>query len=266
MSQVQIATGIFDLQVESSLATAAVPGQFAGLYVPNDAKMLPRPISICDADSEKGILRFVYRVTGKNSGTAEIARLKPGDQTDILGLLGNGYDLSEADGKNAVLLGGGVGVPPMIHLAKKLTERQQETAGCLSVTSVMGYRNSETFLAEEFKRYGVLRIATDDGSAGTQGTVLDVLKSGEPSDNTVYFACGPAPMLKALKKYVFSTSSAENRAVPKLYISLEERMACGIGVCLGCVTKTVHKDAHSGVHNARICTEGPVFDAAEVNL
>lgn len=278
ISHEKLATGIFDLRVESTLAGQAVPGQFAGLYVPDSANLLPRPISICDADEKKMSLRFVYRMTAEEAGTGKISRLKAGDTIEVLGLLGNGYDVSTAQGKRAVLMGGGIGVPPMLYLAKSLAASQVTSK---AVTLVMGYRNAETFLADEFRQYGDLHIATDDGSVGTHGTVIDVLKSSGASEShdstsgdsavndSIYFACGPKPMLKALKEYVYGMSADEtgdtvNR--PKMYISLEERMACGVGVCLGCITKTVHKDVHSGVHNARICTDGPVFEASDVEL
>ena len=268
LSQTRIATGIFDLRVESSMAESVVPGQFAGLYVPNAAKLLPRPISICDADEKTGCLRFVYRVkegeAGSESGTAEISRLKAGDTIDILGLLGNGYDLREAEGKKVAILGGGIGIPPMLFLTKKLSAAFAKTSTKnqpAAFTVIMGYRDRETFLADEFERCGELRIATDDGSVGTHGTVIDVLNAGIQAE--VIFACGPLPMLKAVKDYA---ANIRGDKATKAYISLEERMACGVGVCLGCVTRTAHEDAHSRVRNARICTDGPVFDADAVVL
>ena len=126
------------------------------------------------------------------------------------------------------------------------------------MTAVMGYRSSDLFLTGELLEYSDLMIATEDGSVGTKGNVLDAVReNGVRAD--VVCACGPMPMLRAVKKF------AREQGIPA-YISLEERMACGVGACLGCVTKTTHEDSHSHVRNARICTEGPVFDAEEVEI
>ena len=227
------------------------PGQFAGLY-PNDASMLlPRPISICRWDPERGELRFVFRTAG--AGTMSLAAQKTGDTVDVLGILGNGYDLSELAGKRVLLLGGGIGVPPMLELAACLSKEPGT-----EVTAVMGYRDSDMFLTEELGECARLLIATEDGSAGTKGNVLDAVReNGVTAD--VLCACGPMPMLRAVKKY------AREKGIPA-YLSLEERMACGVGACLGCVTKTAKTDSHSHVKNARICTEGPVFKAEEVEI
>ena len=126
------------------------------------------------------------------------------------------------------------------------------------MTAVLGYRTNDLFLAEEFRRAAEVIIATDDGSAGVHGNVIDAIRELSPEFDVIC-ACGPMPMLRGVK------ALAEEKGV-KAWISLEERMACGVGVCLGCVTKTAHKDEHSNVNNTRICTEGPVFDAEEVLL
>lgn len=227
------------------------PGQFAGLY-PNDAdKLLPRPISICRWDPEKKELRFVFRVAG--AGTASLAAQKAGDTVDMLGVLGNGYNTGRLAGKKVLLLGGGIGVPPMLELAAALSKEPGT-----EVTAVMGYRDSSMFLTEELGKYARLLIATEDGSVGTKGNVLDaVLEHGVKAQAVC--ACGPMPMLRAVKRY------AMEEEIPA-YLSLEERMACGVGACLGCVTKTAKVDGHSHVRNARICTEGPVFGAEEVEI
>lgn len=227
------------------------PGQFAGLF-PNDSSMLlPRPISICEWDPDRGEVRFVFRIAG--AGTQSLAAQRAGDRVDMLGLLGNGYDLSGLAGKKVLLLGGGIGIPPMVGLAAALS-RLPGT----EVTAAMGYRSSGLFLTEELQKYGRLLISTEDGSVGTKGNVLDAVREGGVTADAVC-ACGPMPMLRAVKKY------ARLQGIPA-YISLEERMACGVGACLGCVTKTVKTDSHSHVRNARICTEGPVFDAEEVEI
>ena len=172
---------------------------------------------------------------------------------DLLGVLGNGYDTEKLMGKRVLLLGGGIGIPPMLELAAVLNGKS-----AAEVTAVMGYRNGDLFLTHELEQFARLLIATEDGSVGTKGNVLDAVRENEVSADVIC-ACGPMPMLRAVKQY------AEEQGIPA-YISLEERMACGVGACLGCVTKTVSVDSHSHVHNARICTEGPVFDAKEVEI
>lgn len=249
-----IAEGICSMKLqypEQDMPEEVRPGQFAGLY-PNDSSMLlPRPISICEWNPDLGELRFVFRTAG--SGTRSLAAAKTGDRVDMLGLLGNGYDLEKLSGKRVLLLGGGIGIPPMVELAATLS-RLPGT----EVTAVMGYRSSDLFLTEELQKYGRLLIATEDGSVGTKGNVLDAVRAGGAMADAVC-ACGPMPMLRAVKEY------ARQQGIPA-FISLEERMACGVGACLGCVTKTVKTDSHSHVRNARICTEGPVFDAEEVEI
>jgi dihydroorotate dehydrogenase electron transfer subunit len=172
----------------------------------------------------------------------------------MLGILGNGYDLSALRKKRVLLLGGGIGIPPMLELAARLSGDQEET----EVTAALGYRDSSFFLREEMERFARVLIATEDGSAGTAGNVLDAVRQ-DGSGADVICACGPLPMLKAVKKY------AAEKGIPA-FLSLEERMACGIGVCLGCVAKTTRTDAHSHVQNARVCVEGPVFPADDVDL
>ena len=249
-----LAEGIYSMKLqypERDLPVEVKPGQFAGLY-PNDPSMLlPRPISICKWDPERGELRFVFRAAG--AGTESLAAQKAGDRVDMLGVLGNGYDLSKLSGRKVLLLGGGIGIPPMVELAAALSELPGT-----EVTAAMGYRSSDLFLTEELQQYGRLLIATEDGSVGTKGNVLDAVRENEVRADAVC-ACGPMPMLRAVKKY------AKEQGIPA-YISLEERMACGVGACLGCVTKTAEVDSHSHVRNARICTEGPVFEAEEVEI
>lgn len=227
------------------------PGQFAGLYPNDPSKLLPRPISICRWDGERAELRFVFRTAGP--GTTSLAAQKTGDQVDMLGILGNGYDPEKLSGRKVLLLGGGIGIPPMVELAAVLSQMPGT-----EVTAVMGYRDSDLFLTEELKAFGKLLIATEDGSIGTKGNVLDAVRAAAVKADAVC-ACGPMPMLRAVKKF------AREQGIPA-YISLEERMACGVGACLGCVTKTAEVDGHSHVRNARICTEGPVFNAEEVEI
>lgn len=250
LSQEQLAEGIFGMWITTDAARTAVPGQFLSVYTKDTGKLLPRPISICEIDREKGALRLVYRVTGKAAGTKQFSLLKPGEELPVIGPLGNGFPLQEAEGKRAFLMGGGIGVPPILELAKQLN--------CAKKQIITGYRDSHTFLRESFAGQGQLYIATEDGSVGSRGNVLDAVRENELEADIIY-ACGPKPMLRAIKSY------AAERGIP-CYISLEERMACGIGACLGCVCKSRDIDAHSNVHNKRICKDGPVFLAAEVEI
>lgn len=247
ISQKQIAEQIYDLLLETKLAKDAHPGQFVAVYPKGESTLLPRPISICEADKDKGTLRLVYRVAGK--GTAEFSTCKAGDTLDLLGVLGNGFPVEKVKGKRVFLMGGGIGIPPLLELAKAVDERKQ---------ILLGYRNKDLFLEEDMARYGDVYIATEDGSVGTKGNVMDIIRA-HALEADVIMACGPMPMLCAIKGY------AAEKGI-EAYISLEERMACGVGACLGCVCRTTHKDAHSHVHNARICTEGPVFEAGEVAI
>ena len=247
ISQVQLAPGIYDMWLETKLAGSAVPGQFIGVYTKDKSRLLPRPISICEVREDKKALRIVYRVAG--AGTEEFAGYKAGDAVEVLGTLGNGFPLEEAEGKKVFLMGGGIGVPPILELAKRMNAEKQ---------IIMGYRDSQTFLREDFEKYGKVYIATEDGSVGTRGNVMHAIAENA-LEADVIFACGPMPMLRAIKMY-----AAEHHI--KAYISLEEHMACGVGACLGCVVKTKEKDHHSHVNNARICTDGPVFEAGEVEI
>lgn len=247
VSQKQIAEQIYDLWLETRLAKDVHPGQFVAVYPNHESTLLPRPISICEVSEDKRRLRLVYRVAGK--GTAEFASYGAGDSLEILGVLGNGFPIDKAKGKRVFLMGGGIGIPPMLELAKRLDCRKQ---------ILLGYRDKDLFLQEDLARYGDVYVATEDGSVGTKGNVMDIIKAhGLAAD--VIMACGPMPMLRAIKKY-----AGENKI--EAYISLEERMACGVGACLGCVCRTTKVDAHSHVHNARICTDGPVFEAEEVDI
>ena len=246
VSQKQIATDIYDLTIQTKeIAAAAKAGQFISLYCNDGTKLLPRPISLCGFDREAGTLRMVYRVTGENTGTEEFSKMVAGDEVRVLGPLGNGFELGD---KKAFCIGGGIGIPPMLQLAKELKCEK---------TAVLGYRN-ELFLLDDFNDVCDTIIATEDGSAGTKGNVIDAIKANGATADVIY-ACGPTPMLRALKAY------AEENDM-ECYVSMEERMACGIGACLACVCKTKEKDHHTNVNNKRICKEGPVFNAKEVEL
>lgn len=259
-SQEMLTGGIFKtvLALPKGAVDEVTPGQFIGVY-PRDASMLlPRPISICRWDPEAETLTIVYRTVGR--GTGELAMREVGESVDILGILGNGYPLDDFAGKRALLFGGGVGVPPMLELAARLR------GVASSVTVANGYRTGKNpgdlFLREEFLKVAdEVLTATDDGSAGVHGTCLDAAKKAMEGGASfdIIAACGPLPMLRGVKNF------AADIGIPA-YISLEERMACGVGVCLGCVTKTTETDLHSHVKNARVCTDGPVFPAERVDI
>lgn len=242
--QEEIADDIYSMWLKTEqIAACARAGQFVSVYSNDGSRLLPRPISICEIDREKNALRLVYRIAGK--GTAEFSGMRAGMQLKVIGPLGNGFTLKD---KKAFLIGGGIGIPPMLQLAKELDCEKQ---------IVLGYRD-ELFLADELEGYGKVYVATEDGSAGTKGNVLDAIRENGLTADVIY-ACGPTPMLRALKAY------AQEHGI-ECWISMEERMACGIGACLACVCKTKEKDAHSNVNNKRICKEGPVFPAEEVEF
>lgn len=249
ISQTSLASGICSMWLQTDkIAKEAVPGQFISVYCNDGSRVLPRPISICEVDKEKNALRIVYRVAGK--GTAEFSSMTEGQTLDIMGPLGNGFPLERCpEGKKAFLIGGGIGIPPMLELAKQLKGEKQ---------IVVGYRDSQMFLKEELEAAGKVYVATEDGSFGTKGNVLNAIQE-QALEADVIYACGPTPMLRALKTY------AEEKGI-ECWISLEERMACGIGACLACVCKTKEVDHHSQVHNKRICKDGPVFLSTEVEL
>ena len=247
--QREIALGIYDMWIDTTLASQAKPGQFISVYTQDKSALLPRPISICEADTINSRLRIVYRVAGK--GTAEFSSYETGHRVDILGTLGNGFPLEKAEGKRLFLMGGGIGIPPMLAVAKAVKNTT-------SVDVIVGYRDKELFLAEDLQKYAAVHVATEDGSVGTKGNVMNVIEE-EKLVADIIFACGPMPMLRAIKQY------AAKKGI-EAYLSLEERMACGVGACLGCVVKTKEVDHHSHVNNARICTDGPVYNAEDVEI
>lgn len=242
----QLATGVFSMWLkEKSIAETAKPGQFLSVYLNNKSKLLPRPISICEIEKEGGMLRIVFRVVGE--GTREISTYRVSEYIKVMGPLGNGFHIENTN--CAILIGGGIGIPPMLELAKQLTCKKK---------IILGYRDSDTFLLEELKSNGEIYLSTEDGSLGTKGNVIDVVKANQITGDMIY-ACGPTPMLKGVKNW-----AGENNI--KAQLSMEERMACGIGACLACVCKSNKIDEHTNVHNKRICKDGPVFYADEIEL
>ncbi len=224
-------------------------GQFVNLYSSDKSRMLPRPISICELDKSKGTLRIVYRTVG--AGTTEFSGKKAGDEIHITGPVGNGYEL---DSSSPVLMGGGIGIPPMLQLAHELSDKGLKKE---DIKVILGFRD-ETFLLKEFEEISTVYISSDTGSNGVKGNVIDAARQYDIKGDMIY-ACGPKPMLRGIKQY------AEENDM-KAQLSLEERMACGIGACLACVCKSKDVDGHSKVKNKRVCVDGPVFYAEEVEL
>ena len=237
--------GIFSITVKCpDAAKAAEVGQFANILA--DGYTLRRPISICEIDKEQGTLRFVFEVRGK--GTEVISRANVGDNLDVLGPLGNGF--KAPTGKKVIVVGGGIGVPPLLGIAK------QNGADC---TAILGFRSyDKVILDKEFAAFGAKTIVcTDDGSVGYHGVVTTPLTEElAKGDVDLVCACGPEPMIKAVVK------ECEDNNVP-CRVSLEQRMGCGVGACVVCSCMTVRNGKE---HYARVCKDGPVFDAKEVKF
>lgn len=226
---------VFDFHVRApGLAELASPGQFAQILVPGHT--LRRPISICGIDRQRGELRFVFQIRGQ--GTRELAAFRAGDSLEILAPLGKGFPLDGS--KKTLLLGGGIGVPPLLGAAEALGER---------AVAVLGFRNRDAVILEEdFRRTGArVLVATDDGSYGFHGLVTEL---AEGEDFQVLMACGPAPMLRGARALAGAKGAAG-------YLSLEQRMACGVGACLGCAVALV--DASGKEYYGHVCKDGPVF-------
>ncbi|KUO95581.1 dihydroorotate dehydrogenase electron transfer subunit [Ferroacidibacillus organovorans] len=223
------------------------PGQFLHLRVTDSFDfVLRRPLSLCQVHVERNAMTVMYRAQG--AGTRRLARLRAGDAIDVLGPLGKGFPLHEKD-RRALLIGGGIGVPPLVELARRLYGR-----GC-EVISVIGFQTADQIiLREELKAYGRVHLVTDDGTEGERGRVTDVLTKELCADVSRYYACGPTPMLRAVQTVM------REREIPG-YLSLEERMGCGIGICVGCVHTVRREGCESYV---KTCVEGPVFLAEEV--
>ena len=228
-----LTSSVYLMRLAGDTSDITAPGQFVNLKL--DGFFLRRPISVCD--SEDGVLTLIYKVVGK--GTEYMSTLKCGEKLDVLTGLVNGYDTSKS-GQKPLLVGGGVGIPPLYKLAKKLIKEGKD------VTVILGFNTkNEVFWEEEFTNIGAnVIVATVDGSKGIRGFVTDAMKD---LNYTYFYSCGPEPMLKAL--YNASVTSGE--------MSFEERMGCGFGACMGCSCKTV-------TGNKRICKEGPVLKKEDI--
>lgn len=245
-SQKEIATDIYELTVRGDLVDQInSPGQFVHIRVSNGVDpLLRRPISISSFDKEKQSMTMIYRKEGK--GTSLLAERVPGELIDILGPLGNGFPVEEVStGDTALLVGGGIGVPPLYELSNQLVEKG------VKVIHVLGFQTGEAvFYEKEFLNNGETFVTTVDGSYGRQGFVTDVIK--DLRFDCIY-TCGPTPMLKAIE---------QSYSDKKVFLSLEERMGCGIGACFACVCKNA--DDPTGVSYKKVCSDGPVFRAGEV--
>lgn len=232
-SNERIARDVYRMTLSGDTSEITAPGQFVNLKI--DGFFLRRPISVCRYEKEK--LTLVYKVVGK--GTEKLSRTARGEKLDALVALGNGFDTSKS-GDFPLLIGGGVGTPPMLGLCEKLVSEGK------TVTVVIGFNTkSEVFFEEEFEKLGArVFVATADGSFGTKGFVTDVMKN---LDCSYFYACGPEPMFRAVNK-VAKTSGQ---------FSFEERMGCGFGACMGCSCKTLYG-------NKRICRDGPVLEREEI--
>ena len=220
--------------VLSGTAEGCAPGKFVNIQI--DGFFLRRPISVCDQEGDK--LTLVYKAVGK--GTEKMAAMTAGEKLNVLAYLGNGYDLSKS-GDAPLLIGGGVGVPPLYMCARKLRSEGK------NVTVILGFNTAEeVFYKDEFEALGArVLVATADGSVGTKGFVTDAMK--EAGEYSYFYTCGPEPMLKAV--YAATATSGE--------FSFEERMGCGFGACVGCTCKTKYG-------NKRICKDGPVLVKEEI--
>ena len=227
-----IAANVYRMRLVGDARDITLPGQFVNIRL--DGFFLRRPISVCDRSADS--LTIIYKTVGR--GTESMSRMRAGERLDILSGLGNGYDTS-ASGARPLLIGGGVGVPPLYMLAKELTSEGKK------VCTVLGFNSAcDVFYTKEFAELGCeVVVTTYDGSFGRRGFVTDAL----PEDATYFYACGPEPMLKAVYKAT---------AIPGEF-SFEERMGCGFGACMGCTCKTV-------TGSKRICKDGPVLKKEEI--
>lgn len=232
-SNEKIARDIFKMTLAGDTSAITAPGQFVNIKL--DGFFLRRPISVCDCVGEN--LTLIYKTVGR--GTEQMSRMKNGDELDLLTGLGNGYN-TRTSGDSPLLVGGGVGVPPMYMLCKKLVSEGK------NVTVVLGFNSKDdVFYENEFRALGAdVHIATADGTYGTKGFVTDVIKNLQ---YTFFYTCGPEPMFRAMHKIM---------KTPGQY-SFEERMGCGFGACMGCSCKTL-------TGNKRICKEGPVMESEEI--
>ncbi|MEI4803011.1 dihydroorotate oxidase B electron transfer subunit [Bacillus sp. NPDC077411] len=250
VNQKEIAKNIYELVLQGDLVQHMnEPGQFVHIKVAEgNAPLLRRPISICNVDQEKNEFTMLYRAEGQ--GTKTLSQKKQGEMVDVLGPLGNGFPVQEAkSGQTALLVGGGIGVPPLYELSQRLTAKG------VRVIHILGFQSKDVvFYEEKFAELGDTYVATVDGTHGTKGFVTDVIDA-YGIDFDILYSCGPLAMLRALEgRY----------KEKKAYISLEERMGCGIGACFACVCHL--QEDPTGYSYKKVCSDGPVFPIGEVVL
>jgi|SRR5690625_1361335 len=242
LSSKLIALDTIEMKLRNAyISQTVVPGQFIHINVAGH--MLRRPISVANADPEGKTITIVFKIIG--SGTAQLAEYQPGMMIDALGPSGNGFNLNQNEGSTVLLIGGGVGVPPLHYLGRTLASKN------LNVVSILGFQTARSvFYEQQFNQFSTTYIITNDGTSGAKGFVTDVF--ADVGEFDCYYTCGPLPMLQAVTKQL---SHKEG------FISLEERMGCGVGACFACVIPTNDGDGYR-----KICQDGPVFDAKEVQL
>ena len=246
--QAEIAHNIYELTVKGELVQEMTPGQFVHVKVGDSFEpLLRRPISIANINKETNEFTMIYRAEGR--GTSLMALRQTGDELDVLGPIGNGFPVDVCpEGDTALLVGGGIGVPPLYELSKQLNARGIRTIHVLGFQTV-----NVTFYEEQFSVLGETHYVTVDGTKGTKGFVTTVLDELNPEFD-VFYSCGPLPMLRALEAYYPEKPG---------YLSFEERMACGIGACFACVCDTTDKHEKDYV---KVCSDGPVFPKGVVAL
>lgn len=248
-SQIELSPRIFELTLKGELVNQMeTSGQFLHIRVPQSDLLLRRPISLAEVNRENGTCKVIYRVDG--CGTRAISELTKGEKIDVLGPLGNGFNTDFVQEQDVIfVIGGGIGIPPLYELGKRLKAQKAK------LVFLQGFGTKEAcFYKQEFSELGMLMIATDDGSYGYKGHTGHLIEKAlkvYPNPAGV-FACGPTGLLRTVE------SSFENH--PHVYLSMEERMACGVGACYACVCQS----KEDPTVNKKVCDEGPVFKSGEV--
>jgi dihydroorotate dehydrogenase electron transfer subunit len=247
LAHTEIARQMMKLELQVDASFQYEPGQFLHLRVTDGYDyLLRRPISLCQFDSVNRVLTLVYRISGE--GTRALSKRLPGMEVDVLGPLGHGFPLHDED-RHVLLVGGGIGVPPLLEFAKQANKQGKK------LTAIIGFQTKDVVILEdELQAYADVHVCTDDGSYGYQGRVTDRMTDDLLATVDRYYSCGPLPMLRAV------VQKAEPR-VPG-YVSLEERMGCGVGACMACVQWTYDKNGQKVLQ--KICKQGPVFKGREV--
>lgn len=246
IQQKEIAERVYELILAGEMVTEMQAGQFINIKPTRSDLMLRRPISVAKIDKAQQQCTIIYRVDGE--GTQTFADVKVGDLLDVIGPLGKGFPVEETlAGETAMLIGGGIGVPPLYEVACELKAKGAE------VVTVLGFNSEDAvFYEEKFAALGEVHVATADGTHGTKGFVTTIMDAIPAADT--YYSCGPTPMLRVLNDRLLTK---------RAFISLEERMACGIGACYACVC---HKAGGERSESKKICVDGPVFKTGEVEL